>query len=696
MRGACVALIVAMKQHIHHEEAALYSCQAIRALCSCGDQTNQRLLRRAGVCELVAQVLKASVPLSATASQLYIPESIEVTVGRSSNDSSGGIFNQMMYRARTMSFTSKPSVPILGRPTSFSITSSSAGTQPPGTGPQSGCGADWKDKLRVSLAAVRAICCLSSGSEPDRDGDYSGSNGRAKVIFGEEGIIEPLVEIGASCTLLGETRDRNPSMPIAVAQWITLALCHLIDPSDDLHSENDGDIDESDFLKPRKVTSLNLNRLCFCNRSGDFLVNSVLSYTAGNSGVTNGDIDALVYNSLSIMVSMCDDKVGNHKILSSEGMCKMVLQLVTRYSSAITNTTSKWLLLLSLSLASSSAQNSILAEKLIQGGLCRQLASTLVAHLLPTATKAIQQQSSTENITRSRRRSMFQYPGTTTDRGVDVIDEIDLEKDDNRMSSSSSSRPTGLSSEKNSSNSLTSKESQVMRSEFEDASFGLMSDRNDTRNDVFGDTGNGALRVTTAIRSIIEVSMLNEGSTIEDRDLDAGSSDLLAIVLAREACTALTRLLSATTAAGALQSEKSPVERNSLGVRKKSFSNPVRIYRDSVAGNIAGIGLGSTGNLVDALSVVLLVADSSLMFFGDTSSTASIPHSTGQPSSGSGSGSGSGSVSRSIGGADVSEREREDVSPSPILLPAVKELRQVAQTVVQGIQMQQQYQRRIL
>ena len=259
------------------------------------------------------------------------------------------------------------------------------------------------------------------------------------------------------------------------------------------------------------------------------------------------------------------------------------LQLVTRYSSAITNTTSKWLLLLSLSLASSSALNSILAEKLIQGGLCRQLASTLVTHLLPTATKAIQQQSSTENITRSRRRSMFQYPGTTTtDRGVDVIDEIDLEKDDNRMSSSSSSRPTGLSSEKNSSNSLTSKESQVMRSEFEDASFGFMSDRNDTRNDVFGDTGNGALRVTTAIRSIIEVSMLNEGSTIENRDLDAGSSDLLAIVLAREACTALTRLLSATTAAGALQSEKSPVEKNSLGVRKKSFSNPVRIYLGAI------------------------------------------------------------------------------------------------------------------
>ena len=132
-------------------------------------------------------------------------------------------------------------------------------------------------------------------------------------------------------------------------------------------------------------------------------------------------------------------------------------------------------------------------------------------------------------------------------------------------------------------------------------------------------------------------------------------------------------------------------------MRKKSFSNPVRIYRDSVAGNIAGIGLGSTGNLVDALSVVLLVADSSLMFFGDTSSTVSIPHSTGQPSRGSVSGSGSGSGSRSNNsGADVSEREREDVSPSPILLPAVKELRQVAQTVVQGIQMQQQYQRRIL
>jgi hypothetical protein len=59
--GVCNAVAIAMRRHIYLEDPTRQACQAVISLCSCGDRRNQTLLRKAGVCELLAKVLRASV-----------------------------------------------------------------------------------------------------------------------------------------------------------------------------------------------------------------------------------------------------------------------------------------------------------------------------------------------------------------------------------------------------------------------------------------------------------------------------------------------------------------------------------------------------------------------------------------------------------------------------------------------------------
>jgi hypothetical protein len=194
----------------------------------------------------------------------------------------------------------------------------------------------------------------------------------AKSLLGDEGVIEMMVEVGNASWDGGE---KGP--PIALSQWTSLALCHLVD----LESASD--------------SKINLSRLCFCNRAGELLVNSILASIGTNS--LDKDTDAVAFNALSVLVSMCANTVGKHKVLSTDGVAKMLIQLMHKYSIRMEKgctTESQWLLLLCLSLVSSSALAPSIGEKLVRGGVCRLLASLLVDHLLPAATRIIQQQSS--------------------------------------------------------------------------------------------------------------------------------------------------------------------------------------------------------------------------------------------------------------------------------------------------------------
>ena len=695
--GACAAVAVAMKQHLHHEEAAIFSCQAVRSLCSCGDEINQRLLRRAGVCDLVALVLKASVPTStapSSQSQLFGSDSLDSLA--SADGEVRGMFSQIISKARSSFIAKTPSVD-----RSFSSPNSRSLAVTP---PQAirlfgaGFGAEWKEKLRVSLAAVRAISCLTSNSNPDRDGDDAGSNSTAKAQLGEEGVVEIMVEIGTGTFALGEGRDRDPTMALALAQWISLALCHLVDPSDDNNNAfNDDDLDYFSMSRKMKALNLNLNRLCFCNRSGEFLVNSVLSCAASGSGVAQGDVDALIYNALSVMVSMCEDRVGNHKILSADGLSKMILQLMARLITTTSGTENKWLMVLCLSLASSSALSLPLAEALVQGGFCKMLASVLLTTLLPAALRAIQMQSSTD-LSRSYLRPSSSYSGhsgaLSHRNSISEMEGVSVDEcstDDRMVPNNSESRQHPRAGSISSdapprSRSLT--QLQMLRSDFEVATFTrqVVRREGDSRGHRGGSRDGSRdadtvaeLRVTSAIRSSIEG---NNSCTVRDAGdtryaYDPESSEVLALVLAREACNALTLLLTSTSIAGGLQSERASQEAKGLPKsRSRSFSTSVGLYRDN-GGNIAGIAGGVAGGLVDALSTVLLVADSSILFFGGSPRLPDLAR---------------GSESR--GDYSREDHARDNVSPSSVLLPAVKELRLVVQTAVRCIQQQQPQQRR--
>ena len=475
----------------------------------------------------------------------------------------------------------------------------------------------WKDRMKVSVSAIRAICCLSCDSDPSLDGDESGSNSTAKALFGAQGIVESLVDVGVNSYLVAG--DRAPAS-IALAQWILLALCQLVDSSDGSSSNQDSDTEDLPFLETENLQlNLNLTRLRFCNRVGEFLISSVLSSITSSNTVAQGDADAIIYNAMSVMVSMCEDKVGRHRMLSAEGFAKMILQVIARYSVPAASIEVSWLLLLSLSLTSAAALSPPVADKLKQGGICRLLTSALLLQLLPAATKAIQRQSSSRLSGLIRRDS---YPSTnrinTTAGPISSI--LNLQTDGVISGGSSvhgeSLHNGAVTSEKldiTAQAQVPPEQYQQVRSDYEASTF-LASVQP-------GRTEEGPalnMRVTSALRAAIKeaTSPISDGSE-PDFDHEAESSDVLAISLAKEACSALTQLLSTPVPSATNVSGKSLQGSiaTSSAPRARAFSSAIGFYRDSGNGGAASMGLGGATNLQAALTTVVLVADSSILFF---------------------------------------------------------------------------------
>ena len=792
-----------MKEHLHLEESALYSCQTINALCSCGDQTNQHLLRQAGVCDLVGSILKASVPLSVslTSSASVGPEILDtktnLNINKNTNtdpnkkinlrasyhattESTKGIFSQMFSKARSYSYPIKPVVPndVGSVPLGANSNSTSASTQAALSTFRVGFGLDWKNKLRVSLAAIRAISCLScsidfidnsnqnitdnnnnnnndndnnnNNNNNDRKKDINdkkskddiSSNSITKANFGESGVIEIMIGIGNG-VLSTEGRDKDPSTSLAVLQWISLALCYLIDPrnnSDNRYNNNnnnnsindnndngyDSENDDLNFEPNVKKININLNRLCFCNRSGDFLVNVVLSCTSSNSGIISGDVDALVYNALSVMVSMCEDKVGNHKILSSENITKMLLQCIGRYSVTVSDSIGIWMSLLCLSLLSSAALNPLLAEKLVLGGVCRHLSSALVSDLLPAAMKAIQQPSrdTLAQVRPSRRHSVSIIPSDNSnseqkinntnvnanvndivnegtrevtregtrevtrecghgsgDRSGNKNEDDDRECDDN---DGLQALPTIIvpSREKSSAEAILPPQSlsqpdlmKIPRSDYGSVTFFSSSQQFGSPASSTGAIGIPSLRVTAAVRDVIISATASPVREEDECEFDAENNQLLAIVMAREACNALTELLAFTNVPEVLLSDRSLKDSSSVAVpirKMSSFSNPVSIYREN------------SGSLIGMLSTLFLVADASLLLLSvpNNNKNNNVNHDDNNDNDNDNSGS--------------AEDRVENIPPSSILLPAVRELKQMAQKTVHVMQLQQHQKRNVL
>ena len=92
-----------MEKHSRHEEASLHGCQAVRALCSSGDMSNQRLLRRAGACTLVAIVLKQSAALGANSPSFTSDNAANIGTSNTGIAENSGLFSQMLTRARGFS-----------------------------------------------------------------------------------------------------------------------------------------------------------------------------------------------------------------------------------------------------------------------------------------------------------------------------------------------------------------------------------------------------------------------------------------------------------------------------------------------------------------------------------------------------------------------------------------------------------------
>ena len=674
--GIADALVMAMKEHVEHEEAALYSCHAVRALCSYGDLTNQRLLRRAGICELVAMILHESLQIAAANPQVSSADSMAFS--RRGAREGESLFSQMLSRARAYS-----------QPASLS---GKSGSGPPSTqsvGPvqstfmlsevlpsRADWKPEWRDKTRVSLAAIRAICCLSCASNSVAAVDHAGSNISTKAAFGSKGVLEAMVELGTSGCV--QTDGATTAIP-SLSQWITLALCHLIDPSDDICHDNDSDQEDIDFLKPvHKVANQNLSRLCFCNRTGEFLVTSILIVTASNSTVPSGDADALVYNALSIAVCMCEDKVGSHKVFSAEGFSKMLLQLINRYSIPAASTEATWLLLLTFSLASSAALSTIVSEKLVQGGILRLLAATLLAQLLPSATGVIRQLSSSDPPSRLVQQQMgptltCDSSTTTSIFAPGALQHSEIKNDDRVMTGNLRASATGGPHTEIAASSQTYQ--LMVRSDFEASSF-IAPIISDTRKDGNRHYSTGAsYRITSGLRSVINnaTTCISDGSKV-DCDFDAGDNDVITLALAKEGCCALSSLLSASCSSGSAASEmSSPQEGKGIAaVRARAFSSAIGLYRDTYSGGIVGLGAGNAASLVTSLNALVLVADSSLMFFSNERSSSQsrarqrvIEH----------------DVSRSkvndgtIGRQGQNPIEEDTV---PLLLPAVKELRNAA------------------
>ena len=707
--GVCAALSIAMKEHLQHEEAALYGCQTIKALCSFGDQNNQGLLRSAGVCELVASILKASSQL--TLSSANYPETSDASVATiTSSEPSRGIFSQMLSKARTFSSSTKSVVSASTGSNSMStVIFADSPVQSPYSIHHVGFGQNWKDKLSVSLAAMSAISCLSSSIDKvNEDREIACCTTVTKEVFGEAGVIETMVDIGNSVLLQGEGRDRgmDPITILAVTQWTSLALIHLIDPTNDKYNGNgyDSDNDDLDYQPNVKKINLNLNRLCFCNRPGEFLVNAVLGGLGNSTGIATGDIDALIYNALSIMVSMCEDKVGNHKILSSDGFSKMLLLCINRYNVAATGTVGKWMLLLCLSLVSFASLNASLAEKLAVGGMCRLLSSALITHLLPATTKAIQQQPLVDAQALSFSRqlaniSLREGPATDEERVHDLEDgneDKDLEVDD---VTALSPLPTIILPQRVRSSSEITLSSQSISnlqrrsmSDYESVSFLSSSYQSGLPAKSVGDPKMQGLRSTAAVRDILISGTANLVREEDESELNAENGELLVVVMSREACNALTQLLIILNVPDiVVPSGRSSSTKDVTQIMKKStFSNSVSLYREN------------SGNLLGILSALLLVADSSLLFFSPTDHKSSNNnHETykiSNPNSNSGVTTQNQSVDECISSGQYSNNSngnsRDGIPPSSILLPAIRELRKAVQNTIDVLQLQQPHQRR--
>jgi hypothetical protein len=687
-RGVADALAMAMKQHIGHEEAALYSCHAVRALCSYGDLANQRLLRRAGICELVALILHESLQIAAPNPQVSNADSTgnnnNILTRRGARESEG-LFSQILSRARAysqpLSLSGKsgsgpPSSPPVGPVQAALLSSKVLSSRPEWK-------SEWRDKARVSLAAIRAICCLSCASSSVGAVDHAGSNINTKALFGSKGVLEAMVELGTSgCVQSDGASTAIPSL----SQWITLALCHLIDPSDDICHDNDSDAEDIDFLKPvHKGANQNLSRLCFCNRTGEFLVNSILLVTASNSTVPTGDADALVYNALSIAVCMCEDKVGSHRVFSAEGFSKMMLQLITRYSVPVASTEATWLLLLTFSLVSSAALSTIVSEKLVQGGILRLLAAALLTQQLPSATGVIRQLSSdpsrpTPQQTVSNFNGDASSTVSNTAPGTPLYGEAI--SDDCIMLGNVRYPGSNTSDESHQDTLASSQIYQLMvRSDFEASSFiaPIKSAKEGGETRHYSTAAN--YRITSGLRSVINnaTTSISDGSKV-DSDFDADNSDVLTLALAKEGCCALSSLLSASFNIGSTAPESlAPLEgKGSATGRARAFSSAIGLYRDSSSGGIAGLGGGNVGNLITSMNALVLVADSSLMFFSNERSSAQNKARQKDMES---------DVTRGKenDGAIGRQSPVEEVVV-PLLLPAVEELRNSAAASLRHIQ----------
>lgn len=678
-----------MKLHLNHEEAALYGCQAIRALCSSGDMSNQRLFRQAGACELVTLVFQESVALSSLNSQSSnvnsqkgvssVPEAANASVAESS-----GLFTQMLLRARSYSQPilvtrqsgSRPVSPTMGNPAQrahpFPMAPHSGGT---------GFGATWKDRMKVSITAIRAICCLSCDSDPSMDGDQSGSNSTAKALFGAEGIVESLVDVGVSSYLVAG--DRAPAS-LALAQWILLALCQLIDSSDSTCCNPDSDVEDLPFLETGSLQSnLNLTRLRFCNRVGEFLVTSVITSVTSSNTVAQGDADAIIYNALSVMVSMCEDRVGRHRMLCADGFAKMILQLIARYSAPAASTEVSWLLLLSLSLTSAAALSPPVADKLKQGGICRLLTTALLVQLLPAATKAIQRQSSESRLSGLSRRDS--YPSASRITSPAAPATVSYPPTDGAVSGSSSAHGEPLP--------LTHGAAPSEKLDFTSQAQSALEHLQHVRSDYEASTflasvqpvhvEDGAalkMRVTSALRAAIKeaTAPISDGSE-PDFDYDAESSDVLAISLAKEACSALTLLLSTPVPATIISSGKSSQGSRAAtpAPRVRAFSSAIGFYRDSGSGGAASMGAGGASNLLSALTTVTLVADSSVLFF--SSNIEKTDDATD-------------AMTDDNYASSSADDDGMHGAVTPILLPAVKLFRDMAVTTKECVELQLSHQ----
>lgn len=689
-QGACSAIAAAMKLHLKHEGASLYGCQAIRALCSGGDMSNQRLFRQAGACELVTLVFQESVALSILKSQ---PSNANSQKGSSSVAEVAGVgesnslFAQMIHRARSYSQPVVVTRQSGSRPVSptFGATVQRAYQTPMAlTSGATGFGATWKDKVKVSLAAIRAICCLSCDGERSADGDQSGSNSTAKALFGAQGIIESLVDVGVNSYIVAG--DRAPAS-IVLAQWILLALCQLIDSTESSCCNTDSDAEDLPFLEAGNLQSnLNLTRLRFCNRVGEFLVTSVISSVSSNT-ITQGDADAIIYNALSVMVSMCEDRVGRHRMLCAEGFAKMILQVIARYSTPVSSTEVSWLLLLSLSLTSAAAFSPPVADKLKQGGICRLLTTALLVQLLPAATKAIQRQSSESRLSGLSRRDS--YTSSSRMSSIAALSSASYTFKDGVVSGSSSAHgeplPLPLShgvvpSDKldlTSQAQIALEHQQNVRSDYEVSTFiaSVQSGR-------VHEGSTLKMRVTSALRGAIKeaTAPISDGSE-PDFDYEAESSDVLAISLAKEACSALTLLLSTPVSAANISSGKSSQGSRTApsAPRARAFSSAIGFYRDSGSGGAASMGAGGAANLLSALTTVILVADSSVLFFSSNiektdDATEALTDDN--------------CASCSIDDAD----DGMHGAVTPILLPAVKLFRDIAVTTKECVELQLSHQ----